>query len=60
MFWPNHPVTAVGTAMMAAQAASFFITSLSRASCKDRFVSKTLDTMSRRLSVHSAARMTWS
>ena len=53
-------VTAVGTAMMAPQDASFFITVFSRASCSDRLVSKTELTMSRSDSVHSAARRTWS
>ena len=31
-FWPKYPVMAVGTAMMAAQAASFLVISLSWAS----------------------------
>jgi len=60
MFCPKYPVTAVGTAMIAAQAVSFFITVLSRASCRDRLVSKMVVTMSRSDSVHSATRSTWS
>ncbi len=59
-FWPNQPVTAVGTAMIAPQEASFFMIVLSRASCSDRLVSKTEVTMSRSDSDHSAARNTWS
>jgi len=46
--------------MIAAQPVSFFMTLLSRASCSDRLVSKTVVTMSRNDSVHSDARRTWS
>ena len=46
--------------MIAAHAVNFFITVLSRASINERFVSKTLLSMSRSDSVHSAARSTWS
>ena len=51
---------AVGTAMIAAQPVSFFITVLSRASCSDRLVSKIVVIMSRSDSVHSETRSTWS
>ena len=53
-------VVIFGTAMIAAQPASFFMTMLSRASCSDRLVSNTDATMSRSDSVHSEARSTWS
>ena len=57
---PNQPVISVGTAMIAAQPDSFFITTLSRMSFSVRLVSKMLPTRSRSDSVHSASRCTWS
>jgi hypothetical protein len=55
MFWPDQPdqpVTAVGTAMIAAQPVSFFMTVFRRASWTDRLVSKTVVTLSRKDSLH--------
>ena len=46
--------------MIAAQPVSFFMTVLSRASCRERFVSKIVVIMSRNDSVDSEARSTWS
>ena len=59
-FCPNHPVMRVGTAMMAAHPANFFMTVLSLASWMDRLVSKIVATRSRRESDHSETRMEWS
>ena len=53
-------MTAVGTAMIAAQADSLRTIWLSRASASDSPVSKIAVTVSRRLSTHSLARTTWS
>src|ERR1035437_4847531 len=62
MFWPDQPdqpdqpVTAVDTAMIAAQPVSFFMTVFRRASWTDRLVSKTVVTLSRKDSLHPQPR----
>ena len=60
MFRPEKPVMAVGMAVVAAQPVSFFTVSFSLLPWMDRRVSRTVVTRSRRLSVHSVARSTWS
>ena len=55
-----NPVIRVGTAMIAAQAESFFMTMFSRTSASDRLVSYSEDSTSRWPSRMSAAWATWS
>ena len=59
-FWPYQPVIAVGTAMMAAQLVTFLVITLSRLPYRVMLVSRMVVTRSRRDSVHSVARRTWS
>jgi hypothetical protein len=53
-------VTAVGTAMMAAQLVTFFMIAFWRLPWMARLVSRMVETRSRSDSVHSVARSTWS
>ena len=56
----HQPVIAVGTAMIAAQLVTFLVMTLSRLPCRVMLVSRMVVTRSRRDSVHSVARRTWS
>ncbi len=57
---PYQPVMSVGTAMIAAQLVTFFMTWFVRKSRRLRFVSTIVLTRSRRASVDSVTRRMWS